>query len=100
MKKLISEFSRQLQQAMEIAELVELTPAKNEIKNVKLEKLKSLRQKGLKPYGERFERTHSVAEILANFKEGQRVVVAGRVMAHRKHGKAIFLDFLQSLQIR
>lgn len=64
----------------------------DEIKRVRIEKLNSLRQRGLTPYGQRFDRTTSVAHALSHFQENQEVVLAGRIMAFRKHGKAIFLD--------
>ena len=64
----------------------------NEIKKVRLDKLKSLEEHGIAPYGLRFERTHSISEVLENFKEGKEVVIAGRFMANRSHGKLMFAD--------
>ncbi len=46
----------------------------------------------MEPYGRRFDSTHSIADMLADFKEGETVKVAGRMMAFRSHGKTIFAD--------
>ncbi len=64
-------------------------------------KLAQIREKGINPYGERFERTSLAEEIKENYEiiQGQRVAVAGRLMAKRGHGKATFAD-LQDLSGR
>jgi len=64
----------------------------DEIKQVRQEKLKALVQKGLDPYGFRFQGAVPVKEILDDFQEGKKVTVAGRIMAKRKHGKVMFMD--------
>ncbi|OAH56798.1 MULTISPECIES: lysine--tRNA ligase [Bacillaceae] len=66
---------------------------------VRREKLQSLKDKGLDPFGGRFERTHTSEEITAQFdsfskeeleeKEAE-VVIAGRIMTKRGKGKAGF----------
>lgn len=66
---------------------------------VRREKLQSLKDKGLDPFGGRFERTHTSGEITAQFdsfskeeleeKEAE-VVIAGRIMTKRGKGKAGF----------
>lgn len=58
------------------------------------EKLDKLRGSGVEPFGQRFERTHSCADIHQRFPEleGTSVTVAGRVTAIRRHGKAAFFD--------
>ncbi len=58
----------------------------------RIEKLNKLRLSGIEPYGERFEKTHSVASLLADFKEAIKVRIAGRITAMRSHGKSIFFD--------
>ena len=65
----------------------------------RLEKLEALRALGVNPYPNRYERTHSLAEIVARF-EGQTteqlaalavpVRIAGRILTKRGHGKASF----------
>lgn len=62
----------------------------------KEEKLRALRDLGVDPYGSRFERTHFVEDLRRNvaalMEQEAPVSIAGRVMALRKHGKAIFAD--------
>jgi len=43
-------------------------------------------------YGQRFLPKDSLSEILANFQEGRRVRVAGRLMTRRDMGKSAFAD--------
>lgn len=76
----------------------------NEHLQVRLEKLQELKEKGINPFGGRYERTHYASEILADFEnlEGQDVVVAGRIMAKRAMGKASFAhvqDYSGQIQI-
>jgi lysyl-tRNA synthetase, class II len=66
----------------------------NEFKEVRIEKLKKLREKGVDAYGQRFIRSHTITEILTDFKEGVKVVTAGRIMAHRDQGKVHFMDLM------
>lgn len=51
-----------------------------------------LLQKGIEPYGRRFERTLSLSEVRAQFKETKEVQVAGRLMTIRGHGRSSFAD--------
>jgi len=64
----------------------------NEQKKIRIEKLRQLQEKGLNPFGSRFPRTHSAAEILAGFEtlEGQDVTIAGRIITKRDMGKVAF----------
>ena len=64
----------------------------DEIKQVREEKIATLVQQGINPYGSRFQEVQAVGDVLANFEEGRPVKVAGRVMANRKHGKVMFMD--------
>ncbi len=66
----------------------------NESKDVRMKKLQHLRSKGIEGYGQRFLRTHGIADVLHDFQEGKHVVVAGRLMADRSHGKVHFLDLM------
>jgi lysyl-tRNA synthetase class 2 len=61
---------------------------------IRLSKLAKLREQGIKPYGERFERTNLIQEITDQFEalEGQTVVLAGRLIAKRDQGKACFAN--------
>ena len=68
----------------------------NELIKVRHEKLNALIEKGVEPFGHRYEVTHHAADIRAEFgniaeeEEGGEVQIAGRVMAIRGHGKASF----------
>lgn len=68
----------------------------DELRKVRLEKLKSLEKSGLLAYPATTKRTHSVAEALEKFtelsKKETEVVLTGRIMAMRGHGGATFLD--------
>jgi len=64
----------------------------DEIRRVRLDKLKSLEDNGIAPYGARFNRTSLISEVIENFKEEKEVVIAGRLMASRSHGKVMFAD--------
>lgn len=71
---------------------------------IRLEKLKELREKETNPFGGRFERTHYASDIKENA-EGlleKDVTIAGRLMAKRKMGKASFAqlqDYSGQIQI-
>ena len=65
----------------------------------RLEKTEKLRARGLDPYPTRYERTHSLGQIVADYRDKSLdelealavpVRVAGRVMLKRPHGKASF----------
>ncbi|MEW6446614.1 MAG: lysine--tRNA ligase [Bacillota bacterium] len=76
----------------------------DELLLVRREKLREIRESGVEPYGGRYPRTHTAAEIHEGFDhlEGKRVSIAGRLMAKRGHGKAAFgdlLDFSGRIQI-
>ncbi len=64
----------------------------NELKRVRLEKLKELREMGIDPFGRKYERNAMAQEIIDNFAamEGKTVRIAGRIMSKRRHGKAGF----------
>ncbi len=65
----------------------------------RLEKVRALRRLGLNPYPNRFERTHTLHEVLSAYGEKTleelealrvEVRIAGRTMTKRSHGKASF----------
>lgn len=68
----------------------------NELIQVRLEKLNELKEKGINPFGQKFEPTYHAREILEQAEKlietGQEVVVAGRLMSKRGHGKAGFAN--------
>lgn len=59
---------------------------------VRLDKLRRLKEAGLNPFGTRFPRSHSTAELLENFEalQGQDVTIAGRLLSKRDMGKVLF----------
>ncbi|MFV1995281.1 MAG: lysine--tRNA ligase [Verrucomicrobiales bacterium] len=59
---------------------------------VRREKLAKLRELGVDPYGARFEPSDDPGTLRANFEEGRKVVIAGRLVAHRDMGKSQFFD--------
>lgn len=60
---------------------------------VRLDKLRRLKEAGLNPFGTRFPRSHSTAELLENFEalQGQDVTIAGRLLSKRDMGKVLFV---------
>ncbi|WP_428910357.1 lysine--tRNA ligase [Niallia sp. Krafla_26] len=71
----------------------------NDQVQVRREKLNELREKGLDPFGKRFERSHLAEEILKKYADLEKedldnqniqVTIAGRVMTKRGKGKAGF----------
>jgi lysyl-tRNA synthetase class 2 len=70
-----------------------------ELMRQRREKLARWRALGVEPYAYRFERTHGAAGLIergdaVTAEPGERVRVAGRVMALRGHGKAGFAHLL------
>ncbi len=70
----------------------------NELMQVRREKLKELRDRGIEPFGGRYERTHMARDIIANFEELENnpVTIAGRIMSRRGMGKASFAHIQDS----
>ena len=67
---------------------------------VRREKLEELRSKGINPYINRFKVDDQIGPLLADYSEcakedldekSMQVVVAGRIMTRRKHGKTTFV---------
>lgn len=66
---------------------------------VRREKLARLRERGLNPYPYKFARTHSAGDLRRLYENlapgqhtGEKVAVAGRIMALRRMGRATFAD--------
>ena len=64
-----------------------------ELRDERLRKLEELKKLGINPYPARADRTHKLAQIVADFDslEGEQVNVVGRVQAIRKFGKIAFI---------
>ena len=73
-----------------------IMPTIEELRKIRIEKLKKLETSGVLAYPAKTNRTHSIAEALENFKKlfktRKRFILAGRIMAMRGHGGATFLD--------
>ncbi len=66
----------------------------NELRKVRLEKLQELRDLEIDPFGTRFDRDTMAQDIIDNFDRlvDTKVMVAGRIMSKRRHGKAGFAN--------
>lgn len=71
----------------------------NEHMRVRLDKLNAIREKGMDPFGDKFERTHLAADLKTSFdqfskeeleEKSIKTTVAGRIMTKRGKGKAGF----------
>lgn len=64
----------------------------NELMKVRREKMQAFADKGIEPFGRKYDATHKAQTILDGFDEleGQTVRIAGRIMSVRGHGKASF----------
>lgn len=72
-------------------------PDMNQLKKVRREKLSELQKNGKNPFViTKYDVTHHASDILENYEEleGQKVILAGRVMQKRVMGKASFCNVL------
>ncbi len=74
-------------------------PDIEELRETRIAKLKKLKEAGILAYPAKTNRTHSIAEVIANWKKlsggilGKKsVVIAGRIMAKRGQGGLTFVD--------
>ena len=69
-----------------------------QIIDFRIQKLKKIRSLGVNPYPHEYSPTHYSNEILKNFEKfnTKKVVLAGRIMAIRKMGKASFFHILDN----
>ncbi|MGB1972003.1 MAG: lysine--tRNA ligase [Flavobacteriaceae bacterium] len=69
----------------------------SEQETIRREKLATLREMGIDPYpAAGFPVDHTSTEIKSHFTEGQKVVIAGRLMSRRIQGKASFAELQDS----
>lgn len=63
-----------------------------EIREIRIGKVKRLREMGIDPYPAKARKDHSNKEIIDNFEafEGKDIYLSGRLMSWREHGKLIF----------
>lgn len=72
-----------------------MTSKPEKITQPRSEKLQKLREKGIDPYPNRYQRTHTIKEAKDLFEKEESAVglsIAGRIMANRKMGKVNFID--------
>jgi lysyl-tRNA synthetase, class II len=71
----------------------------NDLMRVRREKMNSLREKGMDPFGKRFDRSHQSEDLIEEYGEQEKeaieeqnisVTLAGRIMTKRGKGKAGF----------
>ena len=62
----------------------------------RLRKLEALRQKGIDPYGSRFDGVVAIGDLTADYQEGRKARIAGRMLVVRNFGKAAFVDVRDS----
>jgi len=67
-----------------------MTEPIDNLRSVRLDKLKKIEEKGIKPYPPTFQKTHSIVQCLGQ--EGKNVRSAGRLMSFRSHGKVSFAN--------
>lgn len=67
-------------------------PSLKELKQIRLKKMQGVVKAGLNPYPAKVERTHTCRQAIDDFKKlsGQKIVLAGRLMAIRGHGGSAF----------
>ena len=68
----------------------------NDLSKPRLEKRQKLLEKGIDPYGGRFEVNESIAAVRGNPTPDREVRLAGRVLSHRDMGKSLFADIKDS----
>ena len=74
-----------------------------EQERIRIEKLNYLTEKGIKPFGQRFDRTHNAKTVVEDFDKYSKeeleekqlpAVIAGRIIQKRRQGKIGFIDIL------
>ena len=69
------------------------------IREERIEDIENLRKRGIDPFGSYFPNKEPIMEVIDKFSRiaageptTETVLIAGRVMGLRKHGKAVFAD--------
>jgi lysyl-tRNA synthetase class 2 len=74
------------------SDLVPPPMQENDLLAIRRQKLNQLRELNVAPFGGRFDVSDSIGVVRANFAEGKKVRIAGRITAHRNMGRSQFLD--------
>ncbi len=72
-----------------------MTKTLNDEYQTRLNKLKNLKEQGINPYPEKFDKLQSIAEVL-KLKLGQKAKTAGRLLTIREMGKICFCHITDS----
>ncbi|MBL9115872.1 MAG: lysine--tRNA ligase [Verrucomicrobiaceae bacterium] len=67
-------------------------PSESELLQVRRDKLQKMKDKGVAPFGGKFETTHEPGTLRASFENTLPVKLGGRVLSRRIQGKAGFFD--------
>ncbi|MCM8780187.1 MAG: lysine--tRNA ligase [Candidatus Omnitrophica bacterium] len=67
-----------------------------EIIKQRKDKITALKAKGIEPFGKTLAGRVTIKEARGGYQENKPVVLAGRLMAKRQHGKAVFADLKDS----
>ena len=65
-------------------------PKENEFRDQRIANMNRLAELGYKPWGQAYERSGRLTEIIAGFEEHKKVTIAGRMLTKRVMGKSIF----------
>ncbi len=65
-------------------------PRENDFREQRIANMKTLAGMGYKPFGQAFERTGRLSEIIDSFAENKPARIAGRIVSKRQMGKSIF----------
>lgn len=65
-------------------------PRENEFRQQRLVNMQKLVELGYKPFGQAFERSGRVQDVIDRFAEGGKEKIAGRIVSKRQMGKSIF----------
>lgn len=68
-----------------------ITPESDILKD-RHKKLQWWRDAGIDPFGARFPDREAIGDLVSQFAEGRKTILAGRLMAIRGHGKSSFCD--------
>jgi len=67
-----------------------------ELRKIRLKKLKAIQEAGFLVYPEKTKRTHQIIEAIRNFSSlcdsEKEIILAGRIISFRQHGGSTFLD--------
>jgi lysyl-tRNA synthetase class 2 len=66
--------------------------SESELLQFRRDKLEGLKQRGIAPFGGKFEVSHAPGVLKEAFEEGLTVKIAGRILSRRVMGKASFFD--------